>query len=102
MARLIRPLAGVALAISTSPAVYALVLAWERATRPEPDPGAVIWAEQSAFVSRVTVTAFVTALVATGLVALASRVSEEALRRASVAGAVLGVLGWLASAGMAG
>lgn len=97
-----RPLAGVALALSTAPAAYALVLAWERATRPEPDPGAVIWAEQSAFVSRVTVAAFVTALVATGLVALASRASDVALRRATVVTAVLGVLGWLASAGMAG
>lgn len=97
-----RPLAGVALALSASPAAYALVLAWERATRPEPDPGAVIWAEQSAFVSRVTVTAFVTALVATGLVALAPRASEATLRRASMVTAAVGVAGWVIAAGMAG
>ena len=102
MAGLNRPLAGVSLALALSPAAYALAHAFERATSPEPDPGAVIWAEQSAFVSRVTVTAFVTALLATGGVALASRAREDTLRRLSVYAAIAAVLGWLVSARMAG
>ncbi len=65
--------AGVSLSLALAPLTWALVLLVERATRPEPDPVAVVWAERSPFIGRALVAAYVSVALATMLTAAAGR-----------------------------
>lgn len=88
--------AGVSLALAASPLTRALVLAVERATRPEPDPTSVVWSEHSAFLDRTLVAAYLTLAAAVALTALARRVRALRGERGLDVALALGAAGALA------
>jgi len=85
--------AGVALALALAPLTWALALLVERATRPEPDPVAVVWAERSPFIGRALVAGYVSVALATMLTALGRRWRAVRGERAWQAALALGAVG---------
>ena len=87
---------GVSLALAVAPATRTLVALIERATHPEPDPAAVIWAERSPFLDRALVTAYLTLALAVMLTALAGRARALRSERSFHLALALGAVGALA------
>jgi hypothetical protein len=78
-----RPWLGAAAAFAGAPLVYAIVRIVQHRLSPEPDPGAVIWAEQSATLTRFTVTAFVSSMLLFAMLGVARRM-PSALPRTTI------------------
>jgi hypothetical protein len=86
-------LLAVALAATTSIAVYAAARIFERLVLPEPNPAALVWSERSAIFWRMVIAIYAAGAAAFGGVALGRRSPARAARLLVVALAIALVLG---------